>query len=455
MDSVAGSILDLIGHTPMVRLNRITQGLKPRIHAKLEYLNPGGSVKDRVGLAMILDAEKRGILKPGGTIVEPTSGNTGTGLALAAILRGYKIVFTVPDKMSRDKIALLKAFGARVIVTPSNVPPDHPASYIRVAERLTQQTEGAFMPNQYDNQANPRVHYETTGPEIWEQTGGAITALVAGMGTGGTISGTGRYLKEKKHSIRVIGADPEGSILSARFRGKDGAAKAYKVEGIGEDFIPKTLDFSVIDEIVTVSDKEAFIATRRLAREEGILAGGSAGAAISAALTAARKMKSDDVLVVMVPDTGRSYLNKVYDDEWMAEYGFIETPEQRIEVRSVLHSKGKRKPGLLHVAPSSTLGQAVRLLRKHGISQMPVLDRGVQVGSIRESNLMGVLLNKRASSGSRVKDWMDAPLPTVRADDMILNPFTLLRDRNAAVVVEGSKAVGIITVADLVTYLAK
>ena len=454
MDPVADSVLDLIGHTPMVRLRNITKGLKPKVFAKLEYLNPGGSIKDRVGLSMVLDAERRGILKPGGAIVEPTSGNTGVGLALAAVLRGYRIIFTVPEKMSRDKIALLKAFGARVIVTPSNVPPDHPAGYIRVAQRIAE-TEGAFMPNQYDNEFNPIAHYSTTGPEIWEQTKGAVTALVAGVGTGGTITGTGRFLKEKKPSVTVIGADPEGSILTSRFQGRKGRARPYRVEGIGEDFVPKTLDFSVIDRMVTVSDKDSFLTARKLARTEGILAGGSAGAAVCAAIAAAKEMSEDDVMVILVADTGRSYLNKLYDDEWMAEYGFLGARERRIAVSAVLRAKGRRKPKLVYVGPSSTLTKAVSLMGAHGISQLPVLEHGVQVGSVRESNVMNLLVKKKASSSSLVKDWMEPPLPSVRLGDSILDPFTVMKDRNAAVVVRGSKPVGIITVSDMVSYLAK
>jgi len=454
LGSVADSILDLIGHTPMVRLNKVTKGVKPKMYAKLEYFNPGGSVKDRVGLSMVLDAERKGVLKPGGAIVEPTSGNTGVGLALVAVLRGYKIIFTVPEKMSREKIALLKAFGAKVIVTPSNVPPDHPAGYIKVAERIAR-TEGAFMPNQYDNEFNPFAHYSTTGPEIWEQTNGAVTALVAGVGTGGTISGTGKFLKEKKPSVQVIGADPEGSILAARFQGMKGSARPYKVEGIGEDFIPKTLDFSVIDRIITVKDRDAFLTTRTLAREEGILAGGSAGAAVFAAIAAANEMTKDDVVVVLIADTGRGYLNKLYDDEWMAEYGFLGTRERRIEVSAVLRAKGRRKPTLVYVGPASTLAEAVALMEAHGISQLPVLERRVQVGSIREPSVMNLLVKKKVSSSSLVRDWMEPPLPSVRADDRILNPFTVMKDRNAAIVVKGSRAVGIITVSDLVSYLAR
>ncbi len=320
---VFDSVLELVGNTPLVRLRRVTEGIEATVLAKLEYLNPGGSIKDRIAVAMIEDAERKGLLKPGGTIVEPTSGNTGVGLALVAALRGYRMIFTMPDKMSVEKELLLRAFGAEVVRTPTDVPPDDPRSYYRVAERLVNEIPGAFCPNQYFNQNNPRAHYETTGPEIWRDTDGRVTHLVAGVGTGGTITGVGRYLKERNPSIKVIGVDPEGSVYHHAFRGEEGDIHTYAVEGIGEDFIPETVDLEVIDDMVVVSDRDAFIMARRLAREEGILAGGSSGAAVHAALQIASDLGPDDVVVVILPDTGRNYLSKIFNDRWMSEHGYI------------------------------------------------------------------------------------------------------------------------------------
>src|SRR5213595_528069 len=320
---ICTTILDAIGNTPLVRLNRVSEGVEADILAKLENLNPGGSVKDRIGVAMLEDAEKKGLLKPGGTIIEPTSGNTGTGLAMVACVKGYKMIFTMPDKMSEEKRSLLRAYGAKVVVTPTNVPPDSPDHYIRVAERLARETPNSYMPNQYVNTANPTAHYQTTGPEIWRQTGGRLDVFVCGMGTGGTISGTGRFLKEKKKTVRVVGVDPEGSIFYSRYHGTKEEPHQYRVEGIGEDFMPKTMDMKVIDDVITVSDRDAFHFARRLAREEGILVGGSGGAAVFAALKVAEPLSREQTVVTLLPDSGRNYLSKIFSDQWMKEQGFL------------------------------------------------------------------------------------------------------------------------------------
>lgn len=320
---ICQTILDAIGNTPMVKLNGMAQGIDAEVLVKLENMNPGGSVKDRIGVAMVLEAESKGLLKPGGTIIEPTSGNTGTGLAMVACVKGYKMIFTMPDKMSEEKRSLLRAYGAKVVVTPTNVTTDSPEHYIKVAERLTRETPNSFMPNQYVNTANPLAHYQTTGPEIWRQTDGKLDAFVCGMGTGGTITGTGRFLKEKKKTLRVVGVDPEGSIYHPRFHKDKEQPHQYKIEGIGEDFMPKTMDMKIVDDVIQVSDKDAFRSARRLAREEGILGGGSGGAAVYAALRVAEKMRRGQTVVTLLPDSGRNYLTKVFSDEWMKEQGFL------------------------------------------------------------------------------------------------------------------------------------
>ncbi|MFN2569640.1 MAG: cystathionine beta-synthase, partial [Candidatus Dormibacteria bacterium] len=363
------SILDLVGDTPLVRLSKVTTGLRPILLAKLEHLNPGGSVKDRIGLAMIEDAESRGDLRRGGTVIEPTSGNTGHGLAIAAAIKGYRMVFVMPDKMSAEKVSLLKAYGAEVVVCPTNVERESPQSYYSVADRLTREIPGAYQPNQYFNPRNPEVHGATTGPEIWEQTEGRVDVFVAGIGTGGTISGVGRHLKAQKASVEVVGADPEGSIFS-------GPIAPYKVEGVGEDFWPGTFDRAVVDRIVRVTDREAFAAARRLAREEGILVGGSAGLALHAAMVVASERGPDDVIVVILADTGRNYLSKIFSDEWMRQNGYLDRlgPARVREVLAGHAADGV--PTLVTVEAGRSVGEAIDMLQRYGISQLPVLENG-------------------------------------------------------------------------------
>src|SRR5436190_1661020 len=381
---VMDSFLDATGNTPLVRLRRVAHGVLPTILAKLEMLNPGGSVKDRIGLRMIEAAEQAGLLKPGGTIVEPTSGNTGHGLAIAAAIKGYKCIFVMPDKMSQEKVALLRAYGAEVVITPTAVAPESPESYYRVADRLTEEIPGAFQPNQYFNQGNPQAHYETTGPEIWRQTDGRIDALVVGVGTGGTVTGTARYLKEQKPELLVVGADPEGSLFSA----PEEPARPYLVEGIGEDFWPTTFDPEMVDRYVRVSDRDSFLTARAVTRQEGILVGGSGGTAVFAALTMAREVPPESLIVVILPDTGRNYLSKLYSDSWMLQYGFLERPEV-VRVEEVLIAKHGDVPPLVAIGAHDKVRQAIDKLQQFGISQAPVArERSGEVssfvGAIRE-----------------------------------------------------------------------
>lgn len=451
---IADDVLQLIGGTPLVRVRRISAGLKCEVLAKLEYLNPGGSVKDRIGVAMIEAAEKEGLIKPGYTLIEPTSGNTGIGLALAAAVMGYKIIFTVPDKMSKEKIEILRAFGARVVITPTAVPPDHPANNVKLAEKMAKETPRAFMLNQYFNSANPLAHYSTTGPEIWDQTDGKVDVLVAGMGTGGTITGTARYLKEKDPEVEAVGVDPEGSMFHHAFYDAEGEVHPYRVEGIGEDFMPSTLDLKLVDRIITVHDRDAFLMARRLTKEEGMFAGGSSGAAMVAALEVAKELEGGRVVVIL-PDTGRNYLTRIYSDEWMQESGFLESREERIPVSDILRVKPGRRQGVVAVSPEDSIRKAVRLMRQNGFSQMPVLKDGVQVGSVRELWVMKALASGEARPDQRVGGVMKEPFPSLKKDDTILNPFALLKEKGAAVVNDGEEVEDIVTTADVADYLAR
>jgi cystathionine beta-synthase len=453
------TVLDLVGRTPLVRLQRLSRGVEPTLLAKLEYMNPGGSVKDRIGLRMIERAEREGKLRPGGTIVEPTSGNTGVGLAIAATLRGYRCVFVMPDKIAEEKRALLRAYGAEVVICPTAVEPGSPESYYSVSDRLAEEIPGAYKPDQYSNPANPEAHYETTGPELWDQTGGEIDAIVFSVGTGGTISGTARYLKELKPDLLVVGADPEGSIYS-----NPEDVHPYLVEGIGEDFWPKTYDPSLVDEYVTVSDRDSFRTARRLAREEGMLVGGSGGTAVWAMLQVARRFGPDATIVTLIPDSGRGYLSKVYDDNWLLEHGFLERVTTQPTIEEVLAFKQggeARLPELVLIESHEKVGQAIELMQRYGISQIPVVRHAPAesladiVGSIRERGLLErVFLNEGAMTED-VAGAMEPPLPAVEIRDTVDTVFADLSSGSPAVVVarEGRPA-GVLTRADLLEYLA-
>jgi cystathionine beta-synthase len=452
--SYSESLVDLIGNTPLVRLNSVTAGLAPTVLAKVEYFNPGGSVKDRIARRMIDAAEQSGQLQPGGTIVEPTSGNTGIGLAIIAQQRGYHCVFVCPDKVSGDKVNTLRAYGADVVVCPTAVAPADPRSYYSVSDRLARETPGGWKPDQYANQNNPLSHYETTGPEIWEQTDGLITHFVAGVGTGGTISGAGRYLKEKSGgTVRVIGADPEGSVYSG------GTGRPYLVEGVGEDFWPATYDPDICDEIVPVSDGDSFAMTRRLAREEGMLVGGSCGMAAEAALRVAARLGPDDLVVVLLPDGGRGYLSKIFSDKWMADYGFLSASGQTT-VLDVLRGKSGETPTLVHAHPNETIREAIDILREYGVSQLPVvraeppITAGEVVGSVSEKALLDALFNGDASLADAVEPHMSPPLPIVGSGEPVSGAIAALTEDGALLVHVDGKPAGVITRQDLLGHLA-
>jgi len=444
------SILEAIGRTPLVRLNKITEGIDSQIYVKAEFLNPGGSVKDRIGVAMIEAAEKAGYLKPGGTIIEATAGNTGVGLALAAAIKGYRTIFVMPDKMSEDKVNLLKAYGAEVVITPTSVSPDSPESYNGVAERLAQEIPGSFRPSQFANTHNPLAHYHSTGPEIWEDTEGKIDIFVAGMGTGGTISGIGRYLKEKNPNITVVGADPEGSILSGD------VPKSYKVEGIGEDFIPKTFNRQVVDEMVRVSDKESFNTARRLAKEEGLLVGGSSGTAMAAALKYAQRLDKPKVIVVLLPDTGRNYLSKIYSDTWMQENAFwVGAKPRQSKVGDLLINK-MGFPLIISIHSRERLADAINIMHHHEISQLPVIDDDKIVGSLSESSLMPVFRDDVDIALKKVADVMGKPLPVLDdGKDLSEAQRLFLSGVPGIVITRQGVPVGVITKMDVINYRVK
>jgi len=454
------TVLELVGDTPLVRLQRLVPEGAATVVAKLEYMNPGGSVKDRIGITMIEAAEREGKLKPGGTIVEPTSGNTGTGLAIAAALKGYRCIFVMPDKMSQEKISLLRAYGAEVVICPYAVAADSPESYYSVSDRLAEEIPGAYKPDQYTNPGNPEAHYQTTGPEIWEQTGGELDALVIAVGTGGTISGVGRFLKEQKPDVLIVGADPEGSIYTS------GSTEMhpYLVEGIGEDFYPETFDKEIVDQWVTVSDKDSFITARRMAREEGLLLGGSGGTAVWAALQVAKQLGPEKLVVTLIPDGGRAYLSKFFDDNYMLELGFLEREAPVPTVEQVLSSKRTEEPhipDLITIGSHQKVGEAIDLMQRYSISQLPVIRDGDVdsladvIGSLQDRDLLDRVFKNPDALHEDVAAAMQPPLAAIDADEPLDEVFATLTGRtNAVVVARGGKPVGVLTRTDLLEFLA-
>ena len=450
---VYDSLTEVVGNTPLIRLRSVTKNMSASVLAKVEYMNPGGSVKDRIALRMIAAAEQSGKLKPGGTIIEPTSGNTGVGLAIVASGRGYNCVFICPDKVAQDKISVLRAYGAEVVVCPSAVAPEHPDSYYSVARRLAAETPGAWQPDQYANPDNPDSHYHSTGPEIWEQTEGTITHFVAGIGTGGTITGVGRYLKEVSDGrVKIIGADPEGSVYSG------GTGRPYLVEGVGEDIWPVTYDPKIPDEIIAISDADSFIMTRRLAREEAMLVGGSAGMAVAAATRL--PASETDVVVVLLPDGGRGYLSKIFNDEWMTDYGFLSAQTGEPLVREVLAAKSDGMPSLVHVHPDETVAAAIALLREYDVSQLPVVKEEPPLmaaevtGSVVERDLLDALVTGRAAPHDEVQGHMSPPLPVIGSGEPVSRAAAELEKAGAALVHVDGKPVGMITRQDLLAFIA-
>jgi cystathionine beta-synthase len=449
---IAESVLELIGDTPLVTLRRISAGLPTPVIAKLELYNPGGSVKDRPALAMIDDAERRGLLAPGGTIIEPTSGNTGVGLAIVAAQRGYKCIFVTTDKVAPEKIAMLSAYGAEVVVCPVAVPPEDPQSYYRTAERLLDEHPGAFQPSQYSNPVNPQSHYESTGPELWRQTDGRITHFVAGIGTGGTICGVSRYLKEQNPAVRIIGTDPAGSVFSG------GSGRPYLVEGVGEDFWPATYDPDLVDEVIAITDEEAFLTTRRVAHEEGLLIGGSCGLAVAGAMQVAAGARADDVVVVLLPDSGRGYLSRIFNDEWMARYGFLRS--EGVTIADVLAHKQGPTDSLIYVQPHHSVRDAVGVMRKYSISQLPVAKGEMPVaaaevmGSVQELLLMDRAFADASVLDVSVEDVMGPPMPTLGAGQPIDMAVEVLEGAPAVLVLSGGRPCDVITRSDVLAFLS-
>jgi cystathionine beta-synthase len=451
---IAPDILGLVGNTPLVQLSRIGKGLRPRLVAKLEMLNPGGSVKDRIGLPMIEDAERRGLLKPGGTIVEPTSGNTGVGLAIAAALKGYRLVCTMPDKQSQEKRDILRAYGAEVVICPTAVAPEDPSSYYKVAERLSKELPGGFMPGQYWNQQNVAAHYKSTGPELWTQTDGQITHFVLGIGTGGTVTGAGRYLKEQNPKIQIVGADPEGSIYT-------GDVHPYKTEGIGEDFWPGTFDRTLVDRWVRVPDRDSFLTARRITREEGILAGVSSGTAMFAALEVAKTLDETALVVVLLPDSGKSYLSKLYNDEWMRQNGFLQRFAHLMRVGDVIRDREGGTPQIVVVSRSDTVRSAIDTMQRYGISQIPVVANGTAasvsdiVGSVQERTMLDRVFREPALVDATVERVMEAPFPVVQSNEDVERLYAELAGGVPALLaVDEGRPVSVITKADLLEFVA-